>query len=75
VAKLEVEIPDELVAEARAKGVDVTSVTRRALQQAVSAQRIGTWLASRSRPSSRVSHDTALAALDAVREELDAGLG
>ena len=75
MAKLEVEIPDELVAEARAKGVDVTSVTRRALQKAVSTQRIGSWLTGRSRPSSRVSHDTALGALDAVREELDSGLG
>jgi len=75
MARLEVEFPDKLVAEARAKGVDVAAVARDAVRKAVSAHSIEVWRASRSRPLSRVSHDTALKALDEVREECDSGLG
>lgn len=75
MARVNVYLPDELAARAREKGLNVSAVTRSALEAELAAD-VGTeWLAQvEALPSLGVAHDDALAALDDAREELS-GLG
>ena len=66
---LNVYLPDELAAAARAAGLNVSAVTQQAVRRTLAARSTDAWLARlplRSRP---VGHDQALDALDGVREE------
>lgn len=70
MARLNVYLPDELAAEAREAGLNLSAVTQEAVRRSLGARSTDAWLAT-LRPASphRVTHDTALDALDAVREE------
>jgi post-segregation antitoxin (ccd killing protein) len=70
VARLNVYLPDELAAEAREAGLNLSAVTQEAVRRSLGARSTDAWLATlRPPPSHRVTHDSVLDALDAVREE------
>jgi post-segregation antitoxin (ccd killing protein) len=72
-ARVNVYLPDELAARARAMGLNVSAVTRSALEAELSGHVVTAWLdRAAALPSLGVEHDEALAALDAAREELAA---
>lgn len=70
VARLNVYLPDELAAHARAAGLNVSAMTQEAVRRALGARSTDAWLTTlRPAPGPRVTHEEALDALDAVREE------
>jgi len=63
-------LPDELAAEAREAGLNLSAVTQEAVRRSLAARSTDAWLATlRPAPAHRVAHAGALDALDAVREE------
>jgi post-segregation antitoxin (ccd killing protein) len=71
MARVNVYLPDALAARAREKGVNVSAVTRSALEAELAGDAASEWLArAAALPSLDVEHHDALAALDAAREEL-----
>ena len=67
---MNVYLPDELAEQARDAGLNVSSITREALQRELAGRRTTAWLdAVRSLPRTGVTHDEALAALDEIRAE------
>lgn len=71
MARLNVYLPDDLAAEVRDAGLNLSAVTQDAARRSLAARSTDAWLATLRRPaaSARVTHDQALDALDAVREE------
>lgn len=70
VARLNVYLPDELAAQAKQAGLNLSALTQEAVREAVAARSTDAWLAAlRPRSSGLVTHDRALAALDAARDE------
>jgi post-segregation antitoxin (ccd killing protein) len=71
MARVNVYLPDELAARARELGLNVSAVTRSALEAELAGRAASEWLAHVARlPSPGIEHDHVLAALDAAREEL-----
>lgn len=71
VTRLNVYLPDELAAEAKKAGLNLSAVTQEAVRRTLAERSTDAWLAAvAKRPSGkRVHHDSALTALDAAREE------
>lgn len=71
VARLNVYLPDELAAEARKAGLNLSAVTQEAVRRTLAERSTDAWLATAgTAPSAqRVAHDRALDALDAARDE------
>ncbi|HUZ22123.1 MAG TPA: type II toxin-antitoxin system CcdA family antitoxin [Acidimicrobiales bacterium] len=70
MARLNVYVPDELAEEARRAGLNVSSLSQEAIRSALAARSTDDWLATlRPAPRHRATHESALAALDAAREE------
>lgn len=70
VARLNVYLPDELAAEAKAAGLNVSAVTREAVTRSLAARSTDFWLQTLGPASpASVSHDRVLDALDGVRED------
>ncbi len=70
VARLNVYLPDELAADAKKAGLNLSAVTQEAVRRALASRATDAWLASlASSASKQVSHDRALEALDAARDE------
>lgn len=70
VARLNVYLPDELAAQAKAAGLNLSAVTQDAVRRSLSGRSTDAWLATLGPPATGpVGHDEALDALDAVREE------
>ncbi|SFO59314.1 Post-segregation antitoxin (ccd killing mechanism protein) encoded by the F plasmid [Pseudonocardia ammonioxydans] len=72
MARLNVWVPDELAARARAQSLNVSALTQQALAAELDRQATDTWLAELPAPRRPVAHTTAAAALDAARAEFDA---
>lgn len=72
MARLNVYVPDTLADQARAAGLNVSALTQAAITQALSRDATDAWLASLPAGQQRVSHETALAALEEARDELGA---
>jgi post-segregation antitoxin (ccd killing protein) len=71
MARVNVYLPDELAARAREKGLNVSAVTRSALEAELAGDAASEWLARAAALASvGVEHDEAIAALDVAREEL-----
>lgn len=71
VARLNVYVPDELAEEARRAGLGVSAVAQEAIRRALAARSTDTWLARlRPAPPHLATHESALSALDAIRNEL-----
>jgi post-segregation antitoxin (ccd killing protein) len=71
MARVNVYLPDELAARAREAGVNVSAVTRSALEAELAAGATAAWLERAAAvPAPGIAHEDALAALDAARDEL-----
>jgi len=71
VTRLNVYLPDELAAEAKKAGLNLSAVTQEAVRRTLAERSTDAWLATLATPAStgRVPHDRALDALDAARDE------
>ncbi len=67
--RVNVYLPDDLAAAARAAGLNLSSLTQDAIRRELAARTTDAWLATLDPAPSQVSHDEALAAVDAAREE------
>lgn len=70
VARLNVYLPDALAVEAKEAGLNLSAVTQEAVRRSLGARSTDGWLATlRPGPARGVDHDSALDALDAIRDE------
>jgi post-segregation antitoxin (ccd killing protein) len=71
VTRLNVYLPDDLAAQAKEAGLNLSAVTQEAVRQSLAARSTDSWLASALQPvsTSTVTHDRALEAIDDVRDE------
>ncbi len=71
MARLNVYVPDDLAAEAKKAGLNLSAVTQEAVRRSLAQRTTDAWLATvATMPSvEHVSHDHALEALDVAREE------
>jgi len=71
MARVNVYLPDELAAEVKHAGLNVSGITQDALRTALASRRVGAWLDQIANlPPTRVTHEEAMAALDEARAEL-----
>lgn len=73
VTRLNVYLPDELAAEAKKAGLNLSAVTQEAVRHTLAERSTDAWLATTVATTAspeRVPHDHALAALDAARDEV-----
>lgn len=74
MARLNVYVPDDLAASARAAGLNVSALTQEALKQALQGIATDAWLAVLRREVAsvvKVRHRDAMAALESARKEFD----
>lgn len=71
MARLNVYLPDELAAEAKNAGLNLSAVTQEAVRRTLAERSTDTWLAAIAATASHeaVPHDRALDELDAARDE------
>jgi post-segregation antitoxin (ccd killing protein) len=69
MAWLNVYVPDELAERARAADLNLSALTQAAITDELQRRATDAWLTSLPSPTSHVSHEAALAALDAGRAE------
>lgn len=70
MARLNVYVPDDLADRARARGLNVSALTQAAIAAELESGATAEWLAEFPADLGRVTHDAAMAALDAARDEL-----
>jgi post-segregation antitoxin (ccd killing protein) len=71
MARVNVYLPDDLAEGARAAGLNVSNIAREALRRELAGRQTSAWLdLVRRLPATGVSHETALAAIDAERDEV-----
>jgi len=71
MARVNVYLPDGLARQVKEADLNVSAITQKALEHALAAQATNAWLATLDDlPPAGVSHEQALAALDAARDEL-----
>jgi len=76
MARVNVYLPDDLAAAARAAGLNVSGITQAALTAALAGRDTNRWLDSIARMhTTGVTHDQALAAVHAAREEMGSRAG
>ena len=72
MARVNIYLPDDLAAEAKSVGLNVSKVAQEALRTELSGRRTSAWLAEiRRLPATSVTHDDALSALDAARADAE----
>ena len=70
MARVNIYLPDDLAAEAKAAGLNVSQVAQEALRRELQQQRMGEWVARvRKRAPTGVTHEQVMEALYAVRDE------
>lgn len=71
IARVNIYLPDDLAAEAKAAGFNVSQVAQEALRRELQQQRMGEWVARvQRRAPAGVTHEQVMEALDAVRDEM-----
>ena len=71
MARVNIYLPDDLAAEAKAAGLNVSQVAQEALRHEVRQRQIGEWVARvRKRAPTSVKHEQVIEALYAVRDEM-----
>jgi len=72
MARVNVYLPDELAAEAKAVGLNVSNLTQEALRSALAASRVNEWLddVTAMRPLG-ISHRAVAFAVAAAKDELE----
>lgn len=73
MARVNVYLPDELAERASVANLNISALTQAAIAAELQRQSTDAWLASLPGSAGSVDHDTAMAALDAARDELGAG--
>ncbi|HZI98633.1 MAG TPA: type II toxin-antitoxin system CcdA family antitoxin [Actinomycetales bacterium] len=68
MARLNVYLPDELAAQVRAAGLNLSALTQDAVRRSLAGLSTDDWLAKLPTPSGQATHDQVMDALDAVRE-------
>lgn len=71
VARLNVYLPDDLAAEAKRAGLNVSAVAQEAVRRSLAARSTDHWLVTleKATGSAQVSHEHAMKALDAAQNE------
>ena len=69
MARLNVYVPDELAAQARARGLNVSALTQAAIVEEFERTTLSAWLDTLPTVSRSVDHDAVMAALDGARDE------
>ena len=67
--RVNIYLPEELAAAVRAAGINLSSLTQEAIRSHLAGRTTDAWLATLDPGPAPLSHDDALAALDAVRDE------
>lgn len=67
--RVNIYLPDDLAAAVRAAGINLSALTQEALRRHLAGRTTDAWLATLDPAPARVSHEDALAELEAVREE------
>jgi post-segregation antitoxin (ccd killing protein) len=71
--RVNIYLPEDLAAEAREAGVNVSQVAQDALRKQLNRKRTAEWVARvRKLPPTGVTHEQVIAALHVVREEMGA---
>jgi post-segregation antitoxin (ccd killing protein) len=71
MARVNVYLPDDLAARARDAGLNVSALTRAALEAELAGGAASEWLTRAARlPASGVEHNRVIAALEEARQEL-----
>lgn len=74
MARVNIYLPDELADQARSAGINVSAVSRSAIEREVTSKGSTQWLDRvATLPRSSVTHDQVVSAVRAAREELDGG--
>lgn len=72
MARVNVYLPDDLAAEARAAGLNVSNLTQQALRSALAASRVDKWLDGVTAVTPLgIGHDAVTKAMDAAKDELE----
>ncbi|RNE63996.1 type II toxin-antitoxin system CcdA family antitoxin [Cryobacterium tepidiphilum] len=69
MARLNVHVPDELAKRARERGLNVSALTQEAIRSELERHAVDAWLDDLPRHTPRISHEAALDALHAARDE------
>lgn len=74
MARVNVYLPDDLAADARAAGLNVSGITQEALRRALAARRVDDWLEDvvSMRPT-KADSEAVAAAIDAAKQEFEDG--
>ena len=72
MARLNVYVPDELAERARARGLNVSALTRAAITAELDDTATAAWLDDLDTGAGGVSHDEVLDAIDAARDDVGA---
>jgi post-segregation antitoxin (ccd killing protein) len=70
MARLNVYVPDDLAARAKAADLNVSALAQAAIADELQRRATNSWLDTLPAPRGTVSHRAALEALDGAREEL-----
>ena len=71
MARLNVYVPDDLASRVREAEINVSAVTRSALEDELARRSTDAWLEELDKlPPVAVSHDEVIAALDSARDEM-----
>jgi len=74
MSRVNVYLPDDLAAEAKKAGLNISSLTQEAIRSSLAAQTLKLWQQQISELSSPdVSHATVIAAVNAAKDELEGG--
>jgi post-segregation antitoxin (ccd killing protein) len=73
MARVNVYLPDDLAAAAKAAGLNMSGLTQEAVRGALNARHTEVWLAEVVKlPRTSVTHDDVVAAVEQARRDLDA---
>ena len=75
MARLNVYVPDDLAERARAAGLNVSALAQAAITAELQRHATDVWLSDVPIREHPISHEIAMAALDAARAELDGARG
>ena len=70
MARLNVYVPDELAARAKAADLNVSALAQAAIADELQRRATNSWLENLPSPRRKLAHSAALAALDEARAEL-----
>ena len=72
MSRVNVYLPDDLAAEAKEAGINVSSLAQEAIRSALASRNLDTWLSSVSDLKAvDVDHEEVLAAVHAAKDELE----